>query len=597
MIPGNTTSRPEQEASFLSHDNACLFYRIWAPTVTDNHHSPRVIVFLHRGHEHSARMRPLVATLCRPRDWGFAYDARGHGHSPGERGGAPGVACLIADLDSFVRHICTTHQLDMNEVLVVANSVSAVIAATWLHDYAPRIRGLIMAASAFRIKLYVPFAKAALRIGCRLKPDLSVTSYIRPSMLTHATEQAIAYQADTLIARTIQAKILLELDDTAARVINTASSIDTPVLMLIAGKDYVVKEKPQQIFYNNLSSRIKHYVRLPDAYHAVFYERDTTAVIEASRNFIETCFDSTAPSASRYLDADTNSASAKAYRALSNSDRDRPWAKKWFSLARLLIKGIAPWSHGMQIGMRYGFDSGASLDYIYRNQASGRFLLGKAIDRLYLDAVGWRGIRLRRIQLQQALEQAILNCKQDNKIHILDIASGSGRYVLETVKRFQHKNIFITLCDTQQINLNQARILALKLNLNTNIKYQLRDAFDPASYHGEEEKYHIAIASGIYELFSDNRCVLSSLKGIRSSLRPDGTFIYTSQPWHPQLNIIAKTLVNHRGIPWVMRARPQGEIDALVKLAGCSKTISHIGLNGIFNVSEAKPCARSDTTG
>ena len=40
-----------------------------------------------------------------------------------------------------------------------------------------------------------------------------------------------------------------------------------------------------------------------------------------------------------------------------------------------------------------GFDSGSTLDYVYQNQAHGRTALGRLVDRSYLDAVGWRGIR------------------------------------------------------------------------------------------------------------------------------------------------------------------------------------------------------------
>ncbi len=34
-------------------------------------------------------------------------------------------------------------------------------------------------------------------------------------------------------------------------------------------------------------------------------------------------------------------------------------------------------SKGMSLGLKYGFDSGISLDYIYKNQADGKLLLGK----------------------------------------------------------------------------------------------------------------------------------------------------------------------------------------------------------------------------
>jgi alpha-beta hydrolase superfamily lysophospholipase len=125
-------------------------------------------------------------------DWAFAWDARGHGYSPGERGDAPSFHALVQDFNVFIQHIQDTYAIAPEKMVIVANSVGAVIAATWLRDYAPRVRGVVMAAAAFDINLYVPLARPALRLATCFKPDLFVTSYIRSSMLTHSREQAAA---------------------------------------------------------------------------------------------------------------------------------------------------------------------------------------------------------------------------------------------------------------------------------------------------------------------------------------------------------------------------------------------------------------------
>ncbi|WP_127956641.1 bifunctional alpha/beta hydrolase/class I SAM-dependent methyltransferase [Serratia microhaemolytica] len=578
----------ERETNFRSHDGTYLFYRVWQPRQFHQGTGARVIVFLHRGHEHSGRIAPLLAQLCRPVDWGFAYDARGHGYSPGQRGDAPDVACLVADLDTFVNHLCEQYGFTSSDILVVANSVGAVVAATWLHDYAPRIRGVIMAAAAFHIKLYVPLAKPALRVMSTFKPNLFVSSYIRSSMLTHSVQQAEAYDADPLITKAISANILLDLADTAERIVSDASAIDTPILMLVASEDYVVSEKPQWSFFERLSSRLKRYVKLPACRHAVFYEQNTDMAFSESRYFIDQCFANPITEPERYLLADQQSASAEAYRLLQQPHTGSLWLRAWFALQRKMLRHFGHLSDGMQIGLTYGFDSGESLDYVYRNQAGGRWGIGKLLDRGYLDAVGWQGIRVRKLQLQQMLAQRIATYQGQQPFRILDIAAGSGRYLLETLKRFQHQEIEVTLCDVSQFNLDQARTLAERLGLRATIRYVQRDAFDPASYQGEEGNYHLAIISGLYELFSDNQKVLCSLRGVSASLRADGMLLYTAQPWHPQLHTIAHTLINHQGEAWKMRPRPQCEMDALVVLSGCRKLMTNIGLQGIFTVSLAE---------
>jgi len=576
------------ESGFAGSDGTRLFYRAWKPVTLASGRPPRALIFLHRGHEHSGRITQLVERFGQQHDWAFAYDARGHGHSPGERGDAPDFATLVSDLDAFVRHVAALYDIAPENMIVVANSVGAVVAATWVHDYAPRIRGLVMAAAAFSIKLYVPLAKPALRFARRFKPDLFVTSYIRPGMLTHSKEEADAYAADPLIAKSISAKILLELADTAERIVHDAAAMDVPVLMLAADKDYVVSEAPQRRFFERLSSPLKRYLKLEDCYHAVFYERDTTTAVKASVDFITECFATEPLAPAHYAGADRDGHAAQAYAQLERDQTGSAASRAWFGLQRRMLGVLGPLSDGMRLGLTNGFDSGESLDYVYRNQAGGKLGIGKMIDRGYLDAVGWRGVRVRKVQLQRMLADRIDAYPGAGPLRILDVAAGSARYVLETVKRFQDRRIEVTLRDYMQYNVSNAKQLAHDLQLQIPVDVQLADAFSPASYEGEEGRYDIAVVSGLYELFSDNERVLASLQGVMRSLRPGGYLIYTAQPWHPQLDMIAYTLVNHRGLPWKMRPRPQAEMDGLVALAGARKIETAIGVEGIFTVSLAR---------
>jgi alpha-beta hydrolase superfamily lysophospholipase/SAM-dependent methyltransferase len=584
-----------RESGFESHDGTRLFYRSWQPLAARTDGAQRALVFLHRGHEHSGRIAPLVEQFGCTQDWAFAWDARGHGNSPGERGDAPDFQTLVRDFDIFVRHLETAHGIATENMLIVANSVGAVIAATWLHDYATRVRGVIMAAAAFDINLYVPLAKPALRLATCFKPALFVTSYIRSSMLTHSAAQAQAYDDDPLITKNISARVLLDLADTAQRVVKDAQAIDTPILMLVADKDYVVKQAPQRQFFDSISSPLKKYLLIGNCQHAIFYESEPQAqqALAASKQFVEQCFAQDLPPLSHYFAADRESHSARQFRALQQGQAGTWAANAFYGLQKFMLGKLGALSNGMRIGLQHGFDSGASLDYVYRNQAGGRMVLGKSIDRGYLDAIGWRGIRQRKAQLQQVLSELIAQSPAMQPLRILDIAAGGGRYVLETVKRFQDRTIAVTLRDYDQANLDQARRLAAALQLNNRIDTQCRDAFAASSYPADEADYDIVIVSGLYELFSDNAPVLESLRGVTRQLKPGGHLIYTGQPWHPQLLMIAKTLANHQGKPWQMRPRPQAEMDALVAGAGCKKIACHVGIAGIFTVSVAKKMSDS----
>lgn len=232
-------------STFKSHDGTGLFYRAWLPAKT----AEKALLLFHRGHEHSGRWQETVEALALDDVAVFAWDARGHGESPGERGSAENLGAVVADVEAFVRHVSQQHSFPIENMIVMAQSVGAVAAAAWVHDYAPPIRGMILAVPAFRVKLYMPFAIPLLRLRQKLPGPGYVKSYVKAKMLTHDAGEAAKYQADPKIFRQIAVNILLDLHDTSTRLLADAAAITVPTLILAAEKDWVVKISAQKTFF------------------------------------------------------------------------------------------------------------------------------------------------------------------------------------------------------------------------------------------------------------------------------------------------------------------------------------------------------------
>jgi len=145
----------------------------------------------------------------------------------------------------------------------------------------------------------------------------------------------------------------------------------------------------------------------------------------------------------------------------------------------------------------------------------------------------------------------------------------------------------VTLRDLSQSNVDAAAKLARELKLDA-VTVGRGDAFDRRSLAGVRPRPTIAIVSGLYELFPDNKKVAESLRGLAEALGEGGYLIYTNQPWHPQLEMIARVLDNREGKPWVMRYRAQAEMDTLVRSAGFEKLETRMDGDGIFTVSLAR---------
>ena len=562
------------EQTFISWDGAELFYRSRLP---DNSTDKALLLF-HRGHENSGRWGEMVDSLGLDDVAIFAWDARGHGHSPGIRGAASSLLDVIKDVDCFARHISKEHGIPFENMIVLAHSLAAVTVTAWIHDYAPRIRAMILATAAFRVKLYVPFAIATLRI---FRPRF-VKSYVKSKMLTHDREQAAQYDSDPLIFRQIAVNVLLDLHDAAQRLIVDAGAIRTPTLMICAGKDWIVSLNAQQRFFNRLSSAEKRFEILPRAYHAIFHETNRREVFDLVRDFVRDCFAKPATVFS-LLNADKSGYTAGEYERLKTSGNVK------FSIARAGLKLAGRLSHGIEIGWRNGFDSGLSLDYVYRNDPHGWSAFGRLIDKSYLNSIGWRGIRQRKINLENVLRDLILKLHRENRrAQILDIAAGAGRYVIEAMRALPEIPVHATLYDYKQENVDAARRLAGEFNLNGEVKTRRADAFDRKSLARIQPRATIGIVSGLYELFSSNDLVLSSLRGLAEAIEPGGYLIYTNQPWHPQLEFIAHVLRNREGERWVMRRRTTAEMDELVRTAGFDKIDMQIDQWGMFTVSVAR---------
>ncbi|OBY87838.1 hypothetical protein A6723_001180 [Pseudomonas sp. AU11447] len=580
--------RESSNHHFITHDGVELFYRHW-PAVPANDEPRRAVVLFHRGHEHSGRIGHLADELDLPGFDVFAWDARGHGQSPGARGDSPSFGTSVRDVQTFVEHIAATHGIAISDMAVVAQSVGAVVASTWVHDYAPPIRSLVLASPAFKVKLYVPLARPGLKLARAWRGNFFVNSYVKAKFLTHDPERIASYDSDPLIAKAISVNVLLGLYEAADRVVADAQAIQVPTQLLISGSDFVVHRKPQQRFFDNLGTARKELHILPGFFHDTLGELNREQAVTRARRFILECF-ARAPERPDLRDADRFGYTCAEAEALATplpswSIRDLYWraTRANMRLGRLL-------SDGINLGFQTGFDSGSTLDYVYRNQPAGAGPVGRMIDRTYLESAGWRGIRQRKVHIEELLRLAMASLReQGREVRILDIAAGHGRYILEALQGVEPMPESVLLRDYSELNVREGSALIERLGLKERARFVQGDAFDGADLAAVEPKPSLAVVSGLYELFADNAMVSGSLAGLGAAVEEGGYLIYTGQPWHPQLELIARALTSHRaGQAWVMRRRTQLEMDQLVEAAGFRKLAQRIDEDGIFTVSLAR---------
>jgi len=578
-------TRIAENLTFPTHDGVSLFFRRW-PAVTE----PRrgAIVLFHRAHEHGGRMAHLVDELNLSDFDFYAWDARGHGLSPGVRGDSPSLGHSVRDVQAFVAHLCNAFGLQESDITVVAQSGGAVLASVWAHDYAPRIRCQVLASPSFKVKLYLPFARHGLRLWRALRGNFFVKSYVKAKLLTHDPERQKSFDSDPLISRAISANILLGLFEAGKRVVSDAEAITIPTQLLMSSNDWVVHHWPQHAFFVRLGTTEKEKHILPGFYHDTLGEKYRMDAVGKARDFILRQFDTPL----NRPDLRNEHKHGHTFEEAKNlSVPFPPLSPKglYWGAFRFLLKLAGLLSDGIRLGHATGFDSGSSLDTIYRNTPSGKGAIGRTIDRAYLNIIGCRAIRQRKYHLEEILKKVMNDLEQEKRaVRILDIAAGHGRYVLDALQ-YGMRPETILLRDFSDLNIEKGRALIAERGLQNIARFEKGDAFDRKDLAAITPKATVGIVSGLYELFADNDMIATSLAGLHDAIEKNGYLIYTAQPWHPQLEMITRAFTSHQnGVAWATRRRTQPEMDQLVREAGFEKIAQRIDDWGIFSVSLAR---------
>lgn len=559
---------------FDTFDGNKIFYRKW-----NFEKDKKTLIIIHRGHEHSERLNILTQDEKFLKYNIFAYDLRGHGYTKIKS--SPNSMDYVRDLDSFVKHIKSEYQIKEEDIFIIANSIGGVILSAYVHDFAPNIAGIALLAPAFEIKLYIPFAKQLVTLLTKIRKDAKVMSYVKAKVLTHDGEEQNKYNSDKLINKEINAKLLIDLADMGKRLVEDSMAIELPTIIFSAEKDYVVKNSAQKKFFLNLSSKKRKFIELENFYHGIIFEKERQKVYKMLDDFIQDVF----KNQNTTLDVSPREFSRKEYERIAL--KEYPLTEKiFYSIQKFSMRTFGFLSKGISLGLKYGFDSGISLDYIYKNHANGKLLIGKFIDRFYLNQIGWRGVRERKKNLLSLIEEKITSLGEKN-VKILDVAGGTGNYLFDIKEKYPNVQILINEFKKSNIEVGEE---VIKKNNWENISFIDYDCFDKETYKKINYTPNIVIISGVFELFENNKMLENTISGIAEILDKNGVVIYTGQPWHPQLKQIALVLNSHKGNgkSWLMRRRSEKELDSLFEKYNLKKEKMLIDNNGIFTVSLAE---------
>jgi hypothetical protein len=260
----------------------------------------------------------------------------------------------------------------------------------------------------------------------------------------------------------------------------------------------------------------------------------------------------------------------------------------YYGVASVAMHSIGKTSDSIRLGLERGFDSGEMMDRIYNNRASGQYGIGWLADVFYLNQIGCQGLRGRKACLKKTLLETI-QTQRANGMHpiILDVAAGPATYLVETLAESHDADTVAVCRDLDEHGLQRGRML-VQTNHLQNVRYEQGNALDENSVLAVIPQPTIIIASGFYELLNDDAMIKRQMQINRKALATGGSFIFTTQVNHPQLEFIAHVLNNRDGEPWLMKNRPVAQTEKWALQAGFTSVKSVMAATGLYAVTVAQ---------
>lgn len=257
-------------------------------------------------------------------------------------------------------------------------------------------------------------------------------------------------------------------------------------------------------------------------------------------------------------------------------------------LMALVIRTIGRLSTGIEMSFKYGFTSGMMLDYIYENKAHGKFIIGKILDRMFLDNVGWQAIRQRKENLKSYIKESIArNRKNGARTVILDIASGPARYIIEVLGETGQDDAYVICQDIDSRWLEYGRRRAEKAGLK-NIRFEKGDAFNLEMLSGVSPKPDIVVSSGFYDWITNDELVKKSLQYAYRILEDKGLVIFTNQASHLQMELVSRAFLDFNQEPLRMKTRPAELINGWARDAGFKNLQTVLDKWGLYSVTKGE---------
>ncbi len=260
--------------TFRHSDHYQCHYRHYAPAGP-----PRAdVVCLHGIQSHGGWYEHSSNRL---REAGFAVwflDRRGSGLNQQARGDAPRFGRLIDDLAEFLRTFAVGGDVTRRRVPLFLSGVSwgGKLAVALQRRHPGLVDGLLLLCPGFFPQLGLSLVRQLAIVGTRLVAPrrLFPIPLNEPELFTATPRWLDFLRADPLALHQATTRFLVESVRLDRYLRRAARHVTVPTLLLLAGRDRIIRNDRTQRYFQRFSTRDKNVITYAEAHHTLEFEPD-----------------------------------------------------------------------------------------------------------------------------------------------------------------------------------------------------------------------------------------------------------------------------------------------------------------------------------
>lgn len=254
-----------REGRVATDDGVSIFWRSWVPP------EPKAtLVIVHGLAEHSGRFE-APARFFAARDLAtYAFDQRGHGHSPGRRVHVSSFDEYRRDLRAVLASAGGAHP--GLPLVLMGHSQGGLVALTHALRDPSGLAGLVLSSPFLGLaerSRPSPWLAAAGRVLATVWPRALFPSGVDPGLLSRDPTVGAAYTADPLVSRTVSAGWFRAARTALAEAHEAAPRLRVPTLVLYAGADGLVDPEATARWIDEAPRARVEAFRYPGLYHEI----------------------------------------------------------------------------------------------------------------------------------------------------------------------------------------------------------------------------------------------------------------------------------------------------------------------------------------